>query len=607
MYIPDKPDNTVDFLNNSAEKFPAEPFLGKRLASGDFQWISYADFKERVDNCRAGLALPGAGRGDAVGIISANSIDWAVAFFAAGGLGARYVPMYESELEKTWKYIINDADIKVLFISKREIYEKIKDILDSSPRLEKVIIIEGEGPGSMMELERLGSEKPVPAVSPEHSEIAVLIYTSGTTGEPKGVLLSHGNLTSNSHARVKAYPEFSNNDRTLNILPWAHSFGLGELLTMAQIGASIGLAGGPATIAEDIIKVKPTFLIAVPRVFNRIYDGLWTRMNEEGGIARAVFVMGVEAAKKKRILAESGESSFITNLKFAIADLIVFRKVRARMGGRLIGSMTGSAAMNPHISRFFWDIGIPLYDAYGLTETSPGVTMNIPACWRIGSVGKVQDKCRVVIDKSLTGDNSPDGEVIVYSAGVMQGYHKKPEATAAVMTPDGGFRTGDRGYLDEDGFLYIAGRLKEQYKLENGKYVFPAMLEEVITLNHYIEFAYIYGDGRAFNICIAVPDFVTLGKWAESRGLTQDPVELIKHDECIKFLEEQISETIKNSFHGYEIPRKYIFDAAPFTLDNGMLTQTLKLKRMAVLARFKDRIEECYRGTGSPLSPKGGT
>ena len=178
----------------------------------------------------------------------------------------------------------------------------------------------------------------------------------------------------------------------------------------------------------------------------------------------------------------------------------------------------------------------------------------------------------------------------------MQGYHKKPEATAAVMTPDGGFRTGDRGYLDEDGFLYIVGRLKEQYKLENGKYVFPAMLEEVIMLNHYIEFACIYGDGRPFNICIAIPDFITLGKWAKSRGLTLEPAELIKHDECIKFLEEQINETVKNSFHGYEIPRKYIFDSVPFTLDNGMLTQTLKLKRMAVLAGFKERIEECYRG-----------
>jgi len=285
----------------------------------------------------------------------------------------------------------------------------------------------------------------------------------------------------------------------------------------------------------------------------------------------------------------------MTNLKFAIADKIVFSKVREKLGGRLKGSMTGSAAMNPEISHFFWDIGVPLYDVYGLTETTPAATMNGLEAWRIGSVGKAIDKCKIVIDKSVVEPGAKDGEIVIYGPNVMQGYHKKPEATAAAMTKDGGFRTGDRGRLDEDGFLFITGRIKEQFKLENGKYVFPAAIEEDIKLNHYIEYAMIYGDGRAYNICVVIPDFVALKKWAEKNNLPTDPAQLIQRKECTDFLEKEIISTIKDNYGGYELPKKFIFDTEPFTLDNGMLTQTMKLKRKAVYDKFKDKIEKLYQ------------
>jgi len=595
MYQLDKPENVVEMLENTVGKFPNREFLGEKNKKGDYEWITYSDFGRRVDNCRAGLALLGIKKDDAVGIISNNSIDWAIGFFATCGLAARYVPMYEAELVQVWKYIINDADIKVLFVSKKAIYEKIKDFIGSFPKLEKVIIMEGDGPDSMKELEKNGAGNPVKSVYPDQSAIGVLIYTSGTTGDPKGVLLSQGNLSSNSHARLKMFSRFDENERTLNILPWAHVFGLGEMITFMQLGASSGLAESPNTIVDDIVKVKPTFLIAVPRVFNRVYDGLWTRMNEEGGLPRKLFVMGVEAGKKKRELAAEGRSDFMTNLKFAVADKIVFSKVRAKLGGRLKGSMTGSAAMNVEISHFFWDIGIPLYDVYGLTETTPAATMNGLDAWRIGSVGRAIDKCRIVIDQSVVEPGAKDGEIVIYGPNVMQGYHKKPEATAAVMTPDGGFRTGDRGRLDEDGFLYITGRLKEQFKLENGKYVFPAAIEEDIKLNHYIENAMIYGDGRPFNICIIIPDFIALAKWAEKNNLSGTPEELIKRKETKEFLEKEIIDSIKNSYGSYELPKKFIFITEPFTLENGTLTQTMKLKRRVVFDRYKDQIDVCYK------------
>jgi long-chain acyl-CoA synthetase len=408
------------------------------------------------------------------------------------------------------------------------------------------------------------------------------------------VLLSQGNVTNNAHTAIVSFNYMDENEVTLSILPWAHVFGLGELIIMCHLGASIGLAESATTVAEDLSLVKPTFLVAVPRVFNKVYDGLWTKMNEEGGLARKLFVMGVESGKKKRELAALGKSCFMTNLKFKIADAIVFKKIREKLGGRLIGSMTGSAAMNPEISYFFWDIGIPLYDAYGLTETSPGATMNCPSKYKIGSVGPVMDKCKIVIDKSVVGPDAKDGEIIIYGPNVMQGYYNKPEATAAVMTADGGFRTGDRGRLDEEGFLFITGRLKEQFKLENGKYVFPVAIEEDIKLNHFIENAMVYGEGREFNVCLVIPDFIALDKWAEKNNLPKDHEQLIKMDEVKNFLTNEIINSLSGKYATYEIPRKLIFISEPFTLQNGTLTQTMKLKRRVVFEKYKDQIAASY-------------
>jgi long-chain acyl-CoA synthetase len=595
MYQLTKPDNVVEILEKSISKYPERPYLGtKNKKLKQYDWTTYSDFGKRVDNVRSGLSQMGIVKDDAVGIICNNSTEWAVCFYATNGLGARFVPMYEAELIQVWKYIINDAKVKMLFISKKEIYEKIKDVVSSISTLKKVIIMEGEGPDTLADLEKKGASQKAKSIYPEHSAICVLIYTSGTTGDPKGVLLSQGNVTNNVHSALACFNRMDKNEVTLSILPWAHVFGLGELIIMCQLGASIGIAESATTIAEDLGLVRPTFLVAVPRVFNRVYDGLWTKMNEEGGLPRKLFVMGVESAKKKRELAAQGKSDFMTNLKFKIADAIVFKKIRAKLGGRLTGSMTGSAAMNPEISHFFWDMGIPLYDAYGLTETSPGATMNRPSKFRIGSIGPAMDQCKIVIDKSVVEPTAKDGEIVIYGPNVMQGYYNKPEATAAVMTADGGFRTGDRGRIDEDGFLYITGRLKEQFKLENGKYVFPVAIEEDIKLNHYIENAMIYGEGREFNVCLIIPDFIALDKWAEKNNLPKDHVELLKKEETKKFLKNEIANSLEGKYGAYEIPKKFIFLSENFTLDNGMLTQTMKLKRRVVFDKYKDQIAASY-------------
>jgi long-chain acyl-CoA synthetase len=531
----------VEILEKSVAKFPQRPFLGtKNKTLKQYEWITYADFGKRVDNVRSGLSQMGIQKDDAVGIICNNSTDWAICFFATSGLDARFVPMYEAELAQVWKYIINDAQIKVLFISKKEIYAKIKDVLSSIPTLQKVIVMEGDGPDTLADLEKKGAAKKVKSIYPDQSSICILIYTSGTTGDPKGVLLSQANITSNAHAVRFASLKSMKMTHHYPSCPGRMFSDSENLLYTAFLGGSMGLAESAATIPEDLLLVKPTFMTAVPRVFNKVYDGLWTKMNEEGGLAKTLFVMGVESGKKKRELAAQGKSCFMTNLKFKIADAIVFQENQGKLGGRLKELMTGSAMMNPEISHFFWDMGVPLYDAYGLTETSPGATMNCPTKYKIGSVGPAMGLGKIVIDKSVVGPDANDGEIIIYGPNVMQGYHNKPEATKAVMTPDGGFRTGDRGRLDEEGFLFITGRLKEQFKLENGKYVFPVAIEEDIKLNHYIENAMIYGEGREFNIALIIPDFAALDKWAEKNKLPKDHAELLKKEETKKFLENEI-------------------------------------------------------------------
>ncbi len=595
-----KPDNLVDWWNESVSKFADRKLMGTKNKQGVYEWATYREVGERVNNLRAGLAQLDVNKGDAIGIIANNRVEWVVAAFASWGRVARYVAMYEAELVSVWKYIIADSQIKVLFVSKPEIYEKLKKLQQEISTLKHIFIIDAEGDNSMAALERRGAAKPVAAQIPSPDDIAELIYTSGTTGNPKGVLLSHGNFTHNSASGLKMYPELQKNEGrdalTLAILPWAHSYGQsGELFAVIRLGGALGLAESPSTIVDDIVKVKPTWLVAVPRVFNRIYDGLWAKMNKEGGLAKTLFVMGVEAAKKRRELAEKGQSDLITNLKYKLANKVVFAKIRERLGGRVLGAMTASAAVNPEIAQFFFDIGIPIYDCYGLTETSPAATMNASYSYRLGSVGKAVDKVKIVIDSSVVEEGAKDGEVIVYGPNVMKGYHNRPEDTKAALTPDGGFRTGDRGRLDKDGFLYITGRIKEQYKLENGKFVFPVSLEEEICLIPFVQQAVIYGLNRPYNICIIVPDFDVLRDWAKQKGLPADIKTLVARQDVLDMYAETITNHLKGKFGGYEIPKKFLLLPEPFSLENGTLTQTMKLKRNVVVSNLKDRIDALYK------------
>jgi len=585
----------VEMFESAVAKHGDRPLFGTRQLGEPYRWVTYARVGGRVDALRGGLAQAGVGPGDVVGMIANNSVEWAVVAFATYGRGARLVPMYLAELETTWRYIVADSGISLLFVATTELAERLAGWVDEIPCLQRIVCLEGDQGDTLAALETSGAEAPVASMTPDPDEIALLIYTSGTTAEPKGVLLSHGNLATNSWAGYRRFPELDETGSSLSILPWAHSYGqTGELNCFLQFGGSLAFMTSVATLSEDFQMARPTYLLAVPRILNRIHDGVRVQMRERGGVAESLFEMGLAAAKARREAQAAGRRDLWASARFHIADAVVFSKIRKRMGGRLLGVLSGSATLNADICWFFHDVGIPVYDCYGLTETSPAVTMNSTMGFEPGTVGRPVDGVRVVIDTSVVDDGGADGEVVVYGPNVMKGYHNKPEQTAAVMTDDGGFRTGDRGVISEDGYLRITGRIKEQYKLENGKYVFPAALEEDIRRVPGIANAVVYGAGKSFNVCMIVPDLPALEHWAGERRLEVQGEEMLDRAIVLAALGAEIEIELRKKYGGYEVPKRWAWLRTDLSVEDGTLTQTMKLKRRVVYERYAGVIDGMY-------------
>ncbi|MGB5216936.1 MAG: AMP-binding protein [Smithella sp.] len=589
-----KPNNLIDLFENSAAQFAAKNLFGtKNKATNQYEWVTFAQVAQRVNNLRGALHKLGLQKGEKVGVIVGNSVEWFVCANATQGLGGVFVPMYEKELQKVWQYVIKDAAIKYLFVSNQKIYDTVKSFQKDISPLKEVFILYGDDENSLTALEKMGKANPVPSYKPHWSETAFIIYTSGTTGDPKGVLLSHGNMTHNSQGCRDTF-DVGEHEIGLSILPWAHSFGLTvDLHTFILSGWQLGFAESADKLLINFGEIKPTHMSAVPRVFNIIYDKIQQGVAADP-VKKQFFDAACAEAIKNRGLKEKTK-------EFQDLDALVFSQIRNIFGGQLKQVVTGGALMKPEIAMFFSDVGVPTYDGYGLSETSPVISNNGPKRGnKYGTVGKAFKDTNVVIDKSNVGKDSPDGEIVVYGAQVMRGYHNKPEVTKEVMMPDTwnglpGIRTGDRGWLDEEGYLHITGRFKDEYKLENGKYVHPESIENEIKLLRYISNVIVYGEGRVFNVALVVPDFEALKNDSHTSAWAQGkPEETIANKECADFLSKQITEHLRKSFGGYEIPQKFLYVAEDFSVNNGMLTQTLKLKRRNVMERYGERLRALY-------------
>jgi long-chain acyl-CoA synthetase len=603
----------VEMQKQSCKNFADRPMYGTRM-KGQWRWITYQQFGEYVDHIRGGLKQLGLQEGQTVAIIARNCVEWAVAAYATYGLRGRVVAMYESQNSSEWEYILADSKASIVFAHNSVIHDVIERISQKLPHIKHVVNIHDDETEHMCfnKLLALGKKHPTPVIPAQRDEVMGIIYTSGTTDKPKGVLLSHGNILSQIEAIKQRYT-FTTEDQTLSFLPWAHVFGqTGEVHLLIGLGFSSAFSESVSKILDNLAEIKPTMLMSVPRIFNRIYESVNNKIQRGPGLIRWIFQHGMAGAENRRL---GRPSSFLQNLCYALADKLVFKKIRGAFGGRLKYAISGGAALQIEVASFIANLGITVYEGYGLSETSPLVAANFPGHIKIGTIGKVLPNVEVKIDTKVGDSDIPGaGEIIVYGPNVMKGYHNLPEETAKVMTADGGFRTGDLGYIDADGFMTLCGRVKEQFKLQNGKYVVPTVIEDSLNLSTYISYSLVYGDNREYTVVVINVNLDEVVHYAKSRGLYQQTHDVIPKEDVDRLLNmEQIQSLYARiiqeqcaAIKGYEVPRKFMLTADEWSANTGFLTQTFKLRRMLIISHYADQIDLLYHEARSFLEAANG-
>ncbi len=594
-------DNLIELHEQSLTRFAARPLFGVKR-QGQWQWQSYAEFGEQVQAMRRALMQLGLASGERVAIISDNRPEWAVMSYASFYLGGVVVPMYEYQPASEWLYILQNCAASVTFAATTTIAQELCDFHQQQqlPALKHLIVADDALPTTQGELRchsfqallttTHASTLPAP---PKRDDLATLIYTSGTTGVPKGVMLSHGNLVDNVCAVSGLHP-LNQEDCSLSFLPWAHSFGqVAELHTFMNRGAAMAIAESTDKIVDNLAEIRPTVLVSVPRIFNRMYERIWQRVESSGGVRKWLFMQAVHTASLRQENAHAGHVGLWLNGKHRLLDTLVFAKIRARFGGRLRFAISGGASLSRHVAEFIDHLGIRVYEGYGLTETSPVIAVNMPGAYKVGSVGPLIPGVEVNIDAAASHDHN-QGEIIVYGHNVMQGYYELPEENQQVFTADGGLRTGDLGFIDSDGFLFITGRIKERYKLENGKYIAPVPLEESLKLCPWISNIMIYGDDKPHNVALIVPNLEMVIAWAKENHIRVDSTTKLLSDRRVHAKYQELIKEFSSSFKPYEKIRQFSLIDEVFTPENGLLTPSLKIKRREILRRYQKTIDTLY-------------
>jgi len=594
-----EPRTIAEMFLATTTKYADQVLFSEKASDG---WRNYTGREARqiVEKTVYGLASLGLKAGDKIGILSGNCPRWAFSDYAIACSGAASVTIYPTLIPSQIQYIVEHSESRAVFARDREQVEKIIQIKDQCPQLEWVICFDDTDsfePAYIMSFSDLMAkgetfsksgtdfdfEKHAREVKP--SDLLTLIYTSGTTGNPKGVKLLHSNLVSNILDSLKVLV-VDNTDTFLSFLPLSHSFErmAGHLLA-TSVGASISYAQSTETVLADMKEVNPSVMASVPRLYEKMYAGVQAKFATGSPLKQNIAHWAIETGKKYATKRKKGSVSGFLKMKNGLADKLVFSKVKELLGTRFRFFVSGGAPLSAEIGAFFDAVGIKILEGYGLTETSPVITVNKLEDYRFGTVGAPIPGVEVRI--------AEDGEILTRGPNVMEGYYRDDAATREAINEEGWFYTGDIGII-EDGYLKITDRKKNLIVTAGGKNIAPAGLENALVLSPFIEQVVVIGDKRRFIGALIVPSFLALNDWATNQGIPfSDRAALLNDAKVYELFQGEVDKAMHN-FARFEIVKKFVLLSKEFTIEDGSLTPSLKIKRKVVEERYKDLIEKMY-------------
>lgn len=585
--------NVTDFLNTNTCKYPYKAAIGFKK---DDKWkeLTWRDFRRMVFKTANALKTAGIAENDHVAIYADNSAEWIVFDLAVMALGAVTVPVYATNTADQARYILDDAEVKMILTGNQEQYDAAYEISQSSDYLKNIIVvkksvwIKKENSVYLEDFIKRSAED-FEIVEKSDEDLATLIYTSGTTGTPKGVMLTHGNFTKcfAAHFDFFKFKDFER-EHSLAFLPLTHVFERSWTLLALTGGAKVSFLENTKLIAQTLKEVQPTMMCAVPRFYQKIYAGVNEMIENGSGAKKKIFSQamktGTEVAERKRLGKKIPAGLRVKN---KLGDMLVFGKIKKKMGGKLWFMPCGGAAVSPEVTRFFDAMGVHLTVGYGLTETTATLTAFPFQHYEHGSVGRTLGDTRLKI--------AENGEILAKGSGIMKGYYKKPEETAEVFTGDGWLKTGDAGRMDELGNLYITDRIKDLMKTSNGKYIAPQSIENLLSNNNFIDQVMLVAEGRPFVSALIIPDFESLKEQLPKMNIPFTSWEEMVNSDKVKAFYQQKIDEIQQALPGFEKVKKFTLLPAAFETGTGEITPTLKVKRNVVTAKYAHLIEKMYR------------
>lgn len=586
------PKRLFDFPYFQLEKYPQKKALNTKY-NGKWEATSTQEYLDKANAISRALIQMGVKPNDKVALISTNNrTEWNICDIGIMQTGAQDVPIYPTITEEEYEYVLNHSESMYCFVSDKEVYDKVMAIKKNVPSLKEIYTFDDvAGAKNWNEVLEMGKstteqeelDKRMAAI--DENDIATLIYTSGTTGKPKGVMLSHKNIASNAKASTERLPIEPGKSSALSFLPLCHVYERMLLYMYQYCGMEIHYAESLETISENLKEVKPEVMTAVPRLLEKVYDKIYAKGAELTGIKKMLFFWAVNLGLKYE---PYGQNGWWYETKLKLANKLIFSKWREALGGNLKAIASGSAPLQPRLARVFNAAQIPVMEGYGLTETSPVVSVNDMRNhgFKIGTVGKPLRETEVKI--------ASDGEILVKGPQVMCGYYKNQEQTDEVLK-NGFFHTGDIGEIDSEGFLKITDRKKEIFKTSGGKYIAPQLIENVMKQSRFIEQMMVIGEGEKMPAALIQPDFEFLKEWGNKKGrsIPTDPKEMVKNKTVIKRIQKEV-DFYNERFGKWEKIKRFELTPEVWSIDAGHLTPTLKMKRKVIKEMYIDLYETIY-------------